>query len=186
MDHYAAGALNPKDHGRLVADMDKFAFMVGVHPRWISTPLDPQLLGDEERGYLTSLREIMLNAKKGGICYLGVTLGHDIADRMCAIAGMLTRNIVDVKVMTLSMVLGHVAERDMPKPECLMIPNFFIGKAHGGGLPTWQIAALYDLLMQRKQFGLQTFLYVANMKQLLHEYGASFGPLLASYLTCEI
>jgi hypothetical protein len=79
-----------------------------------------------------------------------------------------------VKVMTLATVLERVAEHDMPRPGCLMIPNFFMGKAQGGGLPTWQIASLYDLMLQRAQVGLQTVVYVASNKLLANEYGQNF------------
>ena len=69
----------------------------------------------------------------------------------------------------------------MPRPECLFIPNFFMSKAQGGGLQTWQIAALYDLLLQRAQLGLQTVLYVASNKLLANEYGQNFLSLILGH-----
>jgi len=181
MDHYAAGALNPKDHGRLVADIDRFAHMVGIHPRWISTPLDPSLLGEQECEYFSAFRRHKAAGTVHGLCYVGSSASHDVSPRMFAIAGMMTRQYVDAKVMTLATVLEHLHDRDMPRPECLFIPNFFMSKAQGGGLQTWQIAALYDLLLQRAQLGLQTVLYVASNKLLANEYGQNFLSLILGH-----
>ena len=102
---------------------------------------------------------------------------------MAAIAGALVRNFIRARVITLGAVLDEIAEDGPPEATCLLIPNFFTPKAEGGTIATWQVSALYDLLVRRGAQSLQTVICCPSIEQLGMEYGAAFSTLVNQSFT---
>jgi len=185
-DPYATGVLFPDVHDRLVADIDGFAKDAGIQRHWLWTPL-ANTCGESEIEYVRRFRHHRVSGQLHGLCYVGQSKNPDVEDRTFALAGALVRNFVRARVMTVGMVLDRIGMGMTPDPTCLLIPNFFLSKAQGGGIATWQIAALYDLLVQRAASGQQTIIYASSLAALANEYGAGFGNLVQShYLKVQI
>ena len=106
---------------------------------------------------------------------------------MYALAGALVRNFVRARVITVNSVIDQSQHGRAPEATCLLIPNFFLGKADGGGLPAWQVAILYDVLLARSAQGLQTVVYVSSLDLMKKEYGFNFTRLIqTNYKTLEV
>ena len=116
-----------------------------------------------------------------GLVYVGRKPASPVAQRMMALAGACLRNFINAKVMTVQEVLARLKEGNMPNPSVLFIPNFFIGKEHGGAIPAWQVAGLWGLLLDRQAEGCQTFLYVEDMDAMAAQYGDTFKDHFINY-----
>jgi hypothetical protein len=125
--------------------------------------------------------ELFAAGEVHGLCYVKKSKAPDVEDRMFALAGAMVRNFVRGRVMTVGTVLDRIASGNTPDASALLIPNFFLSKAQGGGISSWHIASLYDLLVQRAATGNQTIIYASSLTDLANEYGASFGNLVQAH-----
>ena len=167
IDPYASGVLDKEVHGRLVADLDRFAAAANIQKRWVYTPLADTCGADE----IDWVRRFKFHAGEGtaGLCYVGNDPSFDMETRMAAIAGALTRNFIYARLMTLNELMEAVNAGDTPDMSCLLVPNFFAAK----GQPSWRTAPLLDVLIGRHSAGLQTVLYAADLVAMGKEYGAA-------------
>lgn len=175
VDPYASGLLKNPDHGPLVANLTRFARDAGVQPHWVWTPIE-EFCSVVEQQYVDRFR-CQASYGVAGLCYLGLS-GAEVRNRMAAITGKLMRNFIRARVMTLSTVLETIASEGGVTATCLLIPNFFIPRAEGGSLASWQARSLLDLLIQRQAEGLQTVISVADKMSLGKEYGKPFVELI--------
>lgn len=180
LDPYASGVLQKAHHERLVAGIDGFARDAGIQPKWIWTKLS-DVCGPEEVEYVRKFKFHQVGGEVHGLCFLRKSKDVDVSPRMAALAGALVRNFVRARVMTLGTVLDIMAAGDPVDATALLIPNFFTPKAEGGTIATWQVSALYDLLVGRGSQGLQTVISVSNVAQLSEEYGNAFAVLVRNH-----
>lgn len=176
--------LVPEVHGRLVQDIENIAKAAGIpmHLIWTSAT---EFCTEKEIDYT---RRLPQHAEEGvyGFLYVGKKHDSPIHMRMMALAGACIRNFINAKVMTVQDVLACLKKDQMPKPTVLLIPNFYIGKEHGGAIPAWQVAGLLSMLLNRQSEGLQTYVYVEDMDELAAQYGDVFRQHFMSYfLRCE-
>ena len=102
-DPYATGVLDPARDERLVAGLAKFSRDAGIQPHWVWTSIKG-VVGSEESNYLRAFRRHMAHGTRSGLCYVGSENASDISDRMCAVAGLLTRD--DMTVLARNSFLG--------------------------------------------------------------------------------
>jgi len=184
-DPYAAGALDPDHHARLVADLENYARDANVKPVHICRPL-PDTFGEAEREYIRRFKHHVHEKTLSGVVYVGEP--EDIEGHFSAFAGCLVRNFVRARVMTVGMVLDALADGSMPDLTALLIPNFFQPRGEGGGIAPWQVHALFDMMVQRDLLGQQTIVAVPDIDKLGKEYGVPMAGMLKSkYLAvkCE-
>lgn len=174
-DPYASGVLLEEHHHRLVANLDGFAKDAGIQSHWIFTKLPDDIEGAELE-YLIRFKKHETEGQLAGLCYVGK--GKGIEMRMAAVAGLLVRNFIRARVMTLGALIDAAAARNMPDLTCILIPNFFVSGSSAGMIAKWQLAALYDILIDRQLRGRQTILFVKDMEALGTEYGLSFKTLV--------
>lgn len=174
-DPYATGVLVEEHHHRLVANLEGFAKDAGIKPHWIWTRLSKEITG-AEREYLLRFKHHETEGKIAGMCYVGKALGVDM--RMQGIAGLMVRNFVRARVMTLGGVVDASAGRTLPDLTCLLIPNFYLLGSHASTIAKWQLGQLYDTLVDRSIRGRQTILYVEDMEGLAVDFGLSFKELI--------
>lgn len=174
VDPYATGVLDKEVHERLVANLDGYAMDAGIHKRWVWTPV-AETCGPTEIAYLKAFNQHRAEGDLDGFCYVMNAEGS-VEDRMQAMAGVLLRNFIRARVMTVDTVLELCAEGDYPDCTALLIPNFFVGSAMAGGkkaaaLAAWRVRSLYDLLLRRQTGGRQTIIAVSNLEEMAKEYG---------------
>lgn len=178
-DPYGPGALSKEHHERLVADIENYARDAGITPQWICEPM-PAMTEQVE----TYLRRFRHHATEGvaGVCFSKKSKLPIPADQyLSAMAGLLVRNFIRARVMTLGSVLDAQASGSMPNLTCLLIPNFFHPASEGGTIASWQISALHDLLVSRQVAGQQTILYAGDVNLMGKEYGLAFRELIDAY-----
>lgn len=184
-DPYATGVLIREVHQPLVRHIDRFAKDANISPECIWTPL-ATVCGPEEVGWVLDFKFHRSN-KVSGLAYVGWSPDPRIEDRMAAIAGALIRNFINARVMTVHTLIDIAGEGAVPEASCLLIPNFFLGKARGGDMPPWKISVLFDALLERRAMGVQTVLYVCDFKDMAVEYGAALRDhLQAHYVRVEV
>lgn len=176
-DPYATGVLVKEHHDRLIANIDNYARDAGIQKHWIWTRLPDDVAG-AEREYLVAIRRHIAEGTRAGLCYVGSADGID--DRFSAIAGLLVRNFIRARYMTVGTVLDGLGDGSLPDLSCVLIPNFFVPSAFGGGIAKWQVSALYDFLLDRKARGQQSIIYVADLNALGKEYGLPMKNLIQS------
>ena len=147
-DPYATKVLRKDAHERLVANIEAFARDAGIQPRWIWTALDETCNPDIVQ-WVRRFKFHQAGGQVQGFCMIRSGKDSDPAKEMAAIAGALVRNFIRARVIALGAVLDEIAKDGPPEATCLLIPNFFTPKAEGGTIATWQVSALYDLLVRR-------------------------------------
>lgn len=181
VDPYASKVLSKDHHERLVADLDQFACDANIQPHWIYTAL-PKELSPDVRKYLVNYRKLSAAGALAGMCFTRKGL-HGLSSDvvMSALAGCLVRNFIRARVMTMTNVVQAIADKNPPKVSCLLIPNFFYSSSEGGALASWQVSAVYDLLIARRVAGHQTLIYVSDMAMLGKEYGLAMQELVSTH-----
>ncbi len=178
MDPYASGILKREVHARLVADLDNIARDAAIQPKWIWTPLE-QTVSPAEVEWVKRFR-YHPHEGRAGLCLTGKS-PEGVEDRMCAIAGALVRNFIRARVYTVGQLIELLADGEpAPTSTCLLIPNFFLGKALGASLVDWKVTLLFDALLDRHLRGLQTVLYASDLKAMAVEYGAAIAQHVKS------
>ena len=103
------------------------------------------------------------------------------------IAGVLSRNFINARMVTLNRVIEECQAGDRPTESCLLIPNFFIPKSQGGKQADYRVQILYGLLIERHSDRNMNILYVHNWSQLHKEYGSHIAKHLeANYEEIEL
>lgn len=179
IDPYAHGVLKPEAHDRLVADIENISRDASIQPKWIWTPLAETVSAKE----VEWVRRFRYHREEGssGLCLMGTDADGGVEDRMAAIAGALVRNFIRARVSTVGQLVERLSSGEpVPTSTCLLLPNFFIGKAMGAVLADWKTALLFDAILERHLSGLQTVVYVSSMKSLRSEYGAAFEQHIQS------
>ena len=185
-DPYETGMLTKDRHDRLVANLENYAKDAGIQPHWVWTPMEGKATADEKQ-YLIDFRQHSMRGTRSGLVYTGLNLDFDMTDHMSLVCGLLVRNFVRARVMTLGSVVAALQETSLPDLTCLLIPNFLWSKEDGGDLPRWQVNMVYDMLVDRHARGRQTILYVSRPTVLAKEYGLPMSQLVMNnYLAVPI
>jgi hypothetical protein len=180
-DPYASGVLKKDHHDRLVAGIKGFALDAGIQPHWIWTPLAETCNSPDEAEWVRRFRFHQASADMQGLCYVAKSEDAEPGSRMAAIAGALVRNFIRARVMTLHAVLDALVSHEEPAATCLLIPNFFVPRTQGGGLPDWKVSMLYDLLVGRGILGQQTVIFASSLAELGKDYGSLFSALVRNH-----
>ncbi len=177
-DPYASNVLNPTIHGRLVADIETYANDARIMPEAIWTPL-AQSCGSDEIAYVKRFR---FHRQEGiaGLVFTG-SRDVDIDGRMRLMAGALVRNFIRARVMVMSELFDAIDEDGIPDMSALLLPNFHVPFANGGGKSAWKTANVLDVLMHRRLIGVQTIVYAPDLDQVGLEYGSGVRRLLMQH-----
>lgn len=93
-----------------------------------------------------------------------------------AMAGMLTRNLILAKVLSMSQFYDAIDLRKVSEPTCLILPGFQ-GKSKVD-IPDWKLAVIMEALKERVMLGKRTVLMIRNKATL----GTVFGTALLEVL----
>lgn len=158
---YEYGILDRRVHGRIVADIDRYAERAGIPPEAICRSLDEYVDPPEVEWVQDFLRQ--RSAPPLGLAYLG--RWRDVGERMVGIAGCMVRNFIDARVMT-----AHVVTETRPECTLLLIPNFYAGRS---AMPEWQVSQLADVLVERGTSGKSTIIHVSDLESMEAAYGTA-------------
>lgn len=178
IDPYATKVLVPSVHARLVADLKFYADDTGITPDRLWTSMKSQKgVTSTEVDYIVGFRRHTLNGTSG-LFFHGAVPKRDVTEAMSLMAAALVRNFIRARVMTLPEVLDYSEEHGYPEHTALMIPDFHIEALNSGSSSKHKISRLVGLLLVRHQHGLQTVIYVSDIKQL----GGDYGRMIARHI----
>ena len=163
-DPVLPGALVWPHHARIWADIDNFARMAGVTKNWIVNGADDHLTPDE----IDWVKKFKQH-ENGGMLFVGQQ--EDTDPKLNAITGMLTRNFLHARVMTVQAFAMEVESGEVPNETCVLVSNLYLAK---GTIPQWKVGLVMDGLQSRLLTGKRTVLAGSDMSMLKAEYGAQF------------
>jgi hypothetical protein len=169
-----ASILDPMVHGPLLADLAHVCETANVLPEFVRCSAKPFLTAAELRW----VRYFKKHRKSG--CGLVLTGKQAIPPeiKFQAIAGVLIRNYVDARVISVHTLLSLVEDDELPVPTVLLIPNLYLA-SQSKALPAWRLHALHDLLIQRRCSAKVTVVYVEELTKM----EIAFGPVFAQHVT---
>lgn len=178
-DPYATQVLNPTVHARLVADIETYAQDARIQPSHIWTPLS-SVCGKVELDYVRRFK-FHKGEDRFGLAFVGQGLDADVDGRMHAIAGALVRNFVRARVMVMSQLFDALDDEGIPEMSALLLPNFHTHSIAANAKSFYKIANVLDVLMFRRQAGLQTIVYVSDLDKAGIDYGSGVRRLIQQY-----
>jgi len=166
--YYKPGILQVDHHLRLVESITQYARQASIPEYFIYQTKLSDYCGEHEINYVRRL-QFWPDEGIAGMVYVGSVPGME--DRMMAIGGAVTRNMIGAKMLTLQELIVLLKNDDPPEETVVLIPNFFLDEGSGGGIPGWQIAMIVGWLMSRFSGDKQTILHVSNMAACAAKYG---------------
>ncbi len=164
------GILQEKEHGRIIANLNRIAAQAGIPRDMICTSATEHC----EQREIEWFRRMRGNTR-AGLAYLGYWQGG-VEMRMMAAAGALIRNYIDARVTTVQRIIARAKGEEQEVSTVLFIPNLFVGPQ-----PAWISQMLLDVLYARHAAGLKTVVYVTDLDKLGDDYGIHFMKHIANY-----
>lgn len=168
---YDAGCLYPEKHQVLVDDLYKYAAQAGLsgNEDFIWKSVEPYELSEIEKLFLQKLDKIPKEKGKYGLLYCEQD-SEDIAERLMAITGLLVRNFIDARYMTLQDFLGHFKEHGGVQSKVLCIPNLYVADAP---LNKWDMNPFYDALLHHMSEAKLIIGYIESLASMRKDYPAA-------------
>lgn len=164
--------LDPKEHARLIADMEHIASVAGVQEKYIHQSM-VEVCSEPEIEWVRNYNKHKSESLPGLVLH-----GTEQPDAHCqAIAGALLRNYLDARVIPLNTLLDS---KEIPNPTVLLIPNLFV-KVAEKGIPSWRMQSMYDILLDRVVHNKQSVLYIQDRDEMKKVYGMPFLELLLQF-----
>lgn len=91
-------------------------------------------------------------------------------------AGMLTRNLLRAKVLSMSQLFEAIEARKVADPTCLILPGF-----HGTTvveIPKWRQTMIIEALSEREMLGKRSVVMIRNKANLATVFGSALVELL--------
>lgn len=166
------GNLVSPHHDRLYQNIDLYAQQANIAKHWLWTAPD-DYLSEEVLDWTKNFRFHGPKGKHGMIVWGGMS--GTVDDMFCAMCGLLSRNFIWGRCLTLREFIEETEDSDIMNPSCVFVSNLSTGKL---GLPDWKLHTLIDGLKQRGLAGKQTVAYVDDEKALKQTYGEGFHEYL--------
>lgn len=167
--YYQPGVLQYENHNRFVMNIGFYADMAGVPVHFLYHPAG-DILEDTDLSYLKKWRGLDEAQVSGGIFY---GLDSDIMDRMYAMIGVLLRNNIDAKFITVQELLSEMKDGRDVDNTLVCIPNFCLPKDTGGNIASWESATILGWVLGRHGNGKQTLLYAESYDLIQAQYGST-------------
>ena len=172
-------AMDPVRHSRLLADLEGVSETAHIPQQYILHSMKT-LCTPSDIEWVINFRKY----RQDGVAGL-ILSGKDVGSRSMAIGGALLRNFIDARIVTAKDLYnsgtegkGHASE-DVLKPTVIIVPNLFV-ESSGKALASWQVQAMYDVLITRFAANKPTVVGVESLLQLGSAYGSMFMEHLES------
>lgn len=171
MDYYKDEVLDEEVHSQLVDDINGIANRAGIPKKYIYQKFK---LSKREMKWFKRTRQHKASLI-GGALY---TSKYDnIHHRMKIVAGILLRNFIDCRVLTLQELLDEAEAGLVPANTVLLIPDFYTKTS---GLPKWKQSTIHSILLKRLGMNQLNVLYVHSFNGLQEQYGSDVYEILTT------
>lgn len=165
-EYYAAGILNYQKHWRMVQNIGMYAEQAGIPEYFIYNTSEGILLPKDVK-YLEEFSSQFINGISGAL-FEGK---ENFIDRMYCMVGVLTRNFIDARFITLQDLIKEIKAGNPPKNKLICIPNFALDKSEGGNVATWEMSNVLSWMLNSNSQGRQVVVYVETLDYINQQYG---------------
>ncbi len=165
-EYYATGILNYKKHWRMVQNIGMYAEQSGIPEYFIYNTSEGILYSDDVE-YLEGLGGQQAKGISGAV-FEGK---NNFIDRMYCMVGVLTRNFIDARFITLQDLIKEIKAGNSPKSKLICIPNFALDKSEGGNVATWEMSNVLSWMLNSHSQGRQVVIYVESLDYINQQYG---------------
>lgn len=165
-DYYATGILNYKRHWRMVQNIGMYAEQSGIPEYFIYNTSEGILLPKDIK-YLEGFG----THQEKGISGALIESNHNFIDRMYSMVGVLTRNFIEARFITLQDLIKEIKAGNPPKSKLICIPNFALDKSEGGNVATWEMSNVLSWMLNSHSQGRQVVIYVETPDYINQQYG---------------
>jgi len=170
------GVIDPEHHVRLLRDIDKVSRVAGIPVSFILTSA-VDICTAEELVWVKALK----SHEHANLAFVNSSKPSTPSEtRMMALTGLFIRNFINAQYMSVTKVLKSDPQ-ELLEPTVLLIPNFFLSRANGGGIATWHVSDLYGLLLHRTGLNKSTIIHIDNFSVLTKEYGQGLSDHIKTY-----
>ncbi len=166
-DYYATGILNYKKHWRMVQNIGMYAEQAGIPEYFIYNTSEGILLPKD----INYLEKFGVHSEKGISGAVMPTAETNFIDRMYSMVGVLTRNFIEARFITLQDLIKEIKAGNPPKSKLICIPNFALDKSEGGNVATWEMSNVLSWVLNSHSQGRQLVVYVESYDYIRQQYG---------------
>src|SRR5512135_3511542 len=134
--------LNKVDHAQLLKDIEHVCEVANIPQAYLHHSMT-EVCNEAEIEWVRNFPAYRAGGL-GGLCLTGT----NSEPRCMAIVAALLRNFIDARIVTLNTLIEASKTASVPDPTVLVIPNLFVSTA-GKSMTSWQIQAIYDILLHR-------------------------------------
>ena len=163
---YATGILNYQKHWRMVSNIEMYAEQSGI-PEYFIYHTSEGILLPKDVEYLEKFSSHFINGISGAV----IESNHNFMDRMYSMVGVLIRNFIDARFITLQDLIKEIKSGNSPKSKLICIPNFALDKSEGGNVATWEMSNVLSWMLNSHSQGRQVVIYVETLDYINQQYG---------------
>lgn len=165
-EYYATGILNYQKHWRMVQNIGMYAEQSGI-PEYFIYHTSEGILESKDVEYLEKFSNHFINGISGAV----IESNHNFIDRMYSMVGVLIRNFIDARFITLQDLIKEIKSGNSPKSKLICIPNFALDKSEGGNVATWEMSNVLSWMLNSHSQGRQVVIYVETLDYINQQYG---------------
>ena len=165
-EYYATGILNYQKHWRMVSNIGMYAEQSGI-PEYFIYHTSEGILLPKDVEYLEKFSSHFINGISGAV----IESNHNFMDRMYSMVGVLIRNFIDARFITLQDLIKEIKSGNSPKSKLICIPNFALDKSEGGNVATWEMSNVLSWMLNSHSQGRQVVIYVETLDYINQQYG---------------
>ena len=165
-EYYATGILNYQKHWRMVSNIGMYAEQSGI-PEYFIYHTSEGILLPKDVEYLEKFSSHFINGISGAV----IESNHNFMDRMYSMVGVLIRNFIDARFITLQDLIKEIKSGNLPKSKLICIPKFALDKSEGGNVATWEMSNVLSWMLNSHSQGRQVVIYVETLDYINQQYG---------------
>jgi len=165
-EYYAAGILKYQKHWRMVQNIGMYAEQAGIPEYFIYNTSEGVLL-ETDVAYLEEFSSQFSKGISGAV----IEGKENFLDRMYSMVGVLIRNFIDARFITLQDLIKEIKAGNPPKSKLICIPNFALDKSEGGNVATWEMSNVLSWMLNSHSQGRQVVVYVETLDYINQQYG---------------
>lgn len=165
-EYYQTGILNYQKHWRMVQNIEMYAEQAGI-PEYFIYNTSEGILLSKDVAYLEDFGRQFIKGISGAV----IESNHNFIDRMYSMIGVLTRNFIDSRFITLQDLIKEIKAGNPPKSKLICIPNFALDKSEGGNVATWEMSNVLSWVLNSHSQGRQIVIYVETLDYINQQYG---------------
>lgn len=167
----ASVVLDKERHTQVVLNLEEYARDANIDPKWIGMSAKDYLPA-KVVPWVVKFREIGKS-----LIVENKSAQDSMQDMCCAIAGVMIRNFISTRVMTVTKFIGATEAGSETKYSCLLMPSFH-SVSTNGTISSWNVGYVVDGIMSRQSAGKHSLLVCDDVLAMYTAYGPAFRKMV--------